>query len=88
MGLTYQEDEPDSPAALLHNPGLNGVVYTLVPALIADNTPQQITWYLDGAQRAGATLEGVQAVKVITHRSCKTVGICHVRVKTEAQKFQ
>jgi len=49
--------------------------YTLIAALIAGDTPQQIIWHLDGARRAGATLEEVQAVRDISIEVAKLSGI-------------
>jgi len=49
--------------------------YTLIAALIAGDTPQQITWHLDGAQRAGATLEEVRAIREISVAVAKLSGI-------------
>lgn len=50
--------------------------YVLVAALIAGDTPQQITWHLDGAKRAGATLEEIRAVREISVEVAKLSGIC------------
>ena len=50
--------------------------YALVAALIAGDTPQQITWHLEGAQRSGATLEEVQAVREISIEAAKLSGVC------------
>jgi len=66
-GLTYGHPEILSPLE---------TSYTLVAALIAGDTPQQITWHLDGAQRSGATLEEVQAVREISIEVAKLSGIC------------
>jgi len=49
--------------------------YTLVAALIAGDTPQQIAWHLDGAQRAGATLDEVRAVREISIEVAKFSGV-------------
>ncbi|KAF9452312.1 hypothetical protein P691DRAFT_795272 [Macrolepiota fuliginosa MF-IS2] len=49
--------------------------YTLVAALIAGDTPQQIFWHLNGARRGGATLEEVQAVRQI---SIEVAGRCGI----------
>lgn len=66
-GLTYGHPEILSPLE---------TSYTLVAALIAGDTPQQISWHLDGAQRSGATLEEVQAVREISIEVAKLSGIC------------
>jgi len=66
-GLTYGPQEILSPLE---------TCYTLVAALIAGDTPQQIIWHLDGAQRAGATFEEVQAVREISIEVSKLSGIC------------
>ncbi|KAF8968314.1 AhpD-like protein [Flammula alnicola] len=49
--------------------------YTLIAALIAGDTPQQIAWHLDGAQREGATLEEVRAVRELSIEVAKFSGI-------------
>lgn len=49
--------------------------YTLVAALIAGDTPKQITWHLDGAQRVGATLEEVEAVRMISMEVATLAGV-------------
>jgi len=49
--------------------------YTLVAALIAGDTPQQIAWHLDGAQRAGATLDEVWAVRELSVEVAKFSGV-------------
>lgn len=49
--------------------------YTLVAALIAGDTPRQITWHLDGARRGGATLEEVQAVRRISMEVAREAGV-------------
>ena len=49
--------------------------YTLVAALIAGDTPQQIAWHLDSAQRGGATLDEVRAVRHISVEVGKLAGI-------------
>ena len=61
--------------------------YTLVAALIAGDTPQQITWHLDGAQRAGATFEEVQAVREISIEVAKLSGICWRHSVPQVEKF-
>jgi hypothetical protein len=49
--------------------------YTLVSALIAGDTPQQIFWHLDGARRGGATLDQVRAVRQISMEVATRCGI-------------
>ncbi|KAF5330746.1 hypothetical protein D9619_006063 [Psilocybe cf. subviscida] len=49
--------------------------YTLVAALIAGDTPQQIAWHLDSAQRGGATLDEVRAVRYISLEVAKLAGV-------------
>ncbi|KAH9484059.1 Peroxisomal protein 2 [Psilocybe cubensis] len=49
--------------------------YTLVAALIASDTPQQIGWHLDGAKRGGATTEEVKAIRQISMEVAKFSGI-------------
>jgi len=49
--------------------------YALVAALIAGDTPQQIAWHLDGAQRAGATLDEVRAVRELSIEVAKLSGV-------------
>ncbi|KAF9009492.1 hypothetical protein BDQ17DRAFT_1235282 [Cyathus striatus] len=48
--------------------------YTLVAALIAADTPLQIGWHLNGAQRLGATFEEVKAVREIAVEVVKSIG--------------
>ncbi|TFK34859.1 hypothetical protein BDQ12DRAFT_700218 [Crucibulum laeve] len=49
--------------------------YTLVAALIAGDTPQQIKWHLKGACRAGASLEQVKAVREIAMDVAQESGV-------------
>jgi len=49
--------------------------YTLVAALIAGDTPQQIDWHLEGAQRGGATFEEVKAVREASIKVATLSGI-------------
>lgn len=49
--------------------------YTLVAALIAGDTPQQISWHLNGARRGGATLDEVKAVRQISMEVAAQCGI-------------
>lgn len=49
--------------------------YTLVAALIAGDTPQQIFWHLNGARRGGATLDEVKAVRQISIEVASRCGI-------------
>ena len=49
--------------------------YTLVAALIAGDTPQQIDWHLEGAQRSGATFEEVNAVREASIKVAEFSGI-------------
>ncbi|KXN82618.1 hypothetical protein AN958_02469 [Leucoagaricus sp. SymC.cos] len=49
--------------------------FTLVAALIAGDTPQQIFWHLNGARRGGATLEEVKAVRQISIEVANRCGI-------------
>ncbi len=49
--------------------------YTLVAALIAGDTPQQIDWHLEGAQRSGATFEEVNAVREASIKVAELSGI-------------
>jgi hypothetical protein len=49
--------------------------YSLVAALIAGDTPQQIAWHLAGAKRCGASSEEVQAVRSIAIEVAKHCGI-------------
>ena len=49
--------------------------YTLVAALIAGDTPQQIFWHLNGARRGGATLSEVKAVRDISIEVASRCGI-------------
>ncbi|KAF9484902.1 hypothetical protein BDN70DRAFT_871882 [Pholiota conissans] len=49
--------------------------YTLVAALIAGDTPQQIAWHLDSARRKGATLEEIRAVREVSVRVAEFSGI-------------
>ncbi|KJA15966.1 hypothetical protein HYPSUDRAFT_331609 [Hypholoma sublateritium FD-334 SS-4] len=49
--------------------------YTLVAALIAGDTPQQIDWHLEGAQRGGATFEEVSAVREASIKVAELSGI-------------
>lgn len=65
--------------------------YTLVAALIAGDTPQQIDWHLEGAQRSGATFEEVNAVREASIKVAELSGIQwrhpipEVRLVTERQ---
>ncbi|KAF9526374.1 hypothetical protein CPB83DRAFT_837447 [Crepidotus variabilis] len=49
--------------------------YTLIAALIAGDTPQQISWHLDGAKRGGASLEETRAVRQISIEVAKFAGV-------------
>ncbi|KAF5358138.1 hypothetical protein D9756_001950 [Leucocoprinus leucothites] len=49
--------------------------YTLVSALIAGDTPQQIFWHLNGARRGGASLDEVKAVRHISIEVATRCGI-------------
>ncbi|KDQ59667.1 hypothetical protein JAAARDRAFT_33236 [Jaapia argillacea MUCL 33604] len=49
--------------------------YTLVAALIAGDTPRQIAWHLGNAQRNGATLEEVRAVRTIAMEVAEACGV-------------
>lgn len=49
--------------------------YIMIAALIAGDTPQQIAWHLDGAQRAGATLDEVRAVRKLSLEVAKFSGV-------------
>jgi len=49
--------------------------YTLVAALISGDTPQQITWHLNGALRAGGTLEQVRAVRSMSIEVARHAGV-------------
>ncbi|KAG6836935.1 hypothetical protein H0H93_001097, partial [Arthromyces matolae] len=49
--------------------------YTLVAALIASDSPRQIQWHLDGARRAGATFEEIQAVRKMSMEVATLSGI-------------
>ncbi|KAJ3566679.1 hypothetical protein NP233_g6850 [Leucocoprinus birnbaumii] len=49
--------------------------YTMVAALIAGDTPQQIFWHLNGARRGGATLDEVKAVRRISIEVATRCGI-------------
>ncbi|KIM49534.1 hypothetical protein M413DRAFT_438718 [Hebeloma cylindrosporum] len=61
--------------------------YTLVAALIAGDTPQQIAWHLDGAQRAGATLDEVRAVRELSIEVAKFSGIQWRNTVPEVEVF-
>ncbi|KAF8164006.1 hypothetical protein BJ912DRAFT_1035132 [Pholiota molesta] len=64
--------------------------YTLVAALIAGDTPQQIAWHLDGAQRGGASFEEVRAVRELSIRVAEFSGVQwrHTIPEVEAAKFE
>ncbi|KAF9072900.1 AhpD-like protein [Rhodocollybia butyracea] len=49
--------------------------YVLVASLIANDTPRQINWHLDGARRNGATLEQVRAVRQMAIEAAAACGI-------------
>lgn len=49
--------------------------YMLVAALIANDSPLQIQWHLDGARRGGATFEETQAVRKISMEVASAAGI-------------
>ena len=49
--------------------------YIMIAALIAGDTPQQIVWHLEGAQRAGATLDEVRAVRNLSIEVAKFSGV-------------
>ncbi|KAF9267468.1 hypothetical protein L218DRAFT_920370 [Marasmius fiardii PR-910] len=49
--------------------------YTLVGTLIANDTPRQINWHLEGARRLGATLEEVKAVRQIAMEVASACGV-------------
>ena len=49
--------------------------YTLVTSLISVDTAQQIAWHLANAQRAGATLEEVRAVREIAMEVGRKAGV-------------
>jgi hypothetical protein len=49
--------------------------YTLVAALIAGDTPRQITWHLDGARRTGATLDEARAARKISMEVATAAGV-------------
>ncbi|TFK25812.1 hypothetical protein FA15DRAFT_668140 [Coprinopsis marcescibilis] len=49
--------------------------FTLVAALIAGDTPQQIAWHLKGAHRCGATPDEVQAARNIAVEVAKQSGV-------------
>ncbi|KAJ2922468.1 hypothetical protein H1R20_g14632, partial [Candolleomyces eurysporus] len=65
-GITYGSMEYLSPLE---------TSYSLVAALIAGDTPQQIAWHLAGAKRCGASSEEVQAVRSIAIEVSKHCGI-------------
>jgi len=62
--------------------------YTLVAALIAGDTPQQIAWHLDGAQRAGATLDEVRAVRELSIEVAKFSGVQWQHTVPQVEVFQ
>ncbi|ESK86763.1 carboxymuconolactone decarboxylase [Moniliophthora roreri MCA 2997] len=49
--------------------------YTLVAALISNDTPRQINWHLAGARRIGASLEEVRAAREIAMQCSELVGV-------------
>ncbi|KAK7049444.1 hypothetical protein VNI00_006050 [Paramarasmius palmivorus] len=49
--------------------------YTLVSALIANDTPRQVNWHLAGARRVGATMEEVKAAREIAMQCAELVGV-------------
>ncbi|KAH6919099.1 AhpD-like protein [Coprinopsis sp. MPI-PUGE-AT-0042] len=49
--------------------------FSLVAALIAGDTPQQIVWHLKGAHRCGASVEEVQAARNIAIEVAKHSGV-------------
>lgn len=58
-------------------------------ALIAGDTPQQIAWHLDGAQRGGASFEEVRAVRELSMRVAEFSGVQwrHTIPEVEAAKI-
>jgi hypothetical protein len=49
--------------------------HVMIAALVAGDTPQQITWHLDNAQKAGATLGEVRAVREVSLEVAKISGV-------------
>jgi hypothetical protein len=62
--------------------------YILIAALIAGDTPQQITWHLDGAQRAGATLDEIRAVRELSIEVAKFSGVQWRHSVPQVEVFQ
>ena len=49
--------------------------YSLVTSLIAGDTPRQIGWHLANARRGGASLEQLQAVRLIAMEASAKAGV-------------
>ncbi len=49
--------------------------FTMVAALIANDTPRQVDWHLQGSVRNGATLDEVRAVRQIAIEVAKASGV-------------
>ncbi|KAK0452763.1 uncharacterized protein EV420DRAFT_1766118 [Desarmillaria tabescens] len=49
--------------------------FTMVAALIANDTPRQVDWHLKGSLRNGATLDEVKAVRQIALDVARTSGV-------------
>ena len=49
--------------------------FTLVAALIAVDTPQQIIWHLEGLRRGGASADEVRAARNIAIEVAKQSGV-------------
>lgn len=50
-------------------------LHVMIAALVAGDTPQQITWHLDNAQKAGATFDEVRAVREVSLEVAKISGV-------------
>ncbi|SJL13923.1 uncharacterized protein ARMOST_17374 [Armillaria ostoyae] len=65
-GYTYSFFDAVSPAE---------TSFTMVAALIANDTPRQVDWHLQGSVRNGATLDEVKAVRQIAIEVAKASGV-------------
>jgi hypothetical protein len=49
--------------------------YTMIASLIAVDTPRQVGWHMATAQRGGATLEEVRAIRLIAMKVVEKTGL-------------
>lgn len=47
----------------------------MIASLIAGDTPEQISWHLEGAKRGGASLEEVRAVRKVAMDVARFAGV-------------